>query len=200
MYTPVNTTVPMYTYTSMRGPFGRTLFASKINYGMVQHTSMYSDPVHIEYLENFQTWLDEHCLEQALLSGDPLDLCFGLAPPMCYWRWGVDLWNHCCHDTLVIDADFLLADGVGADELFAAIRDKVRHCPILNHIWIGGSDDAMSRVFKLVSGNGRRKADMATYIAGINVLKGHHAPPLVVTTMTAFGRGPTARTVRHQYV
>ena len=161
---------------------------------------MYSDPIHLQYLENFQTWLDEHCLEQALMSGDPLDVCFGGGHPLCYWRMGGDLWNGCCNDTLLIDADFLQADGVSSEELFAAIRDKVRHCPILNHIWIGGSLDAMSRAFKVVSGGGKRKADMATYIAGINILKGHHGPPLVVTTMTSFGRGPNARTVRHQYV
>ncbi len=161
---------------------------------------MYSDPDHIQYLENFQTWLDEGCLVLALMNGDPLDVCFGNGPPLCYWRWRVDLLGGCCNDTLVIDADFLLADGVWPEELFAAIRDMVRHCPILNHIWIGGSDDAMSRAFKLVSGRGQRKADMATYVAGINVLKGHHEPPLVVTTMTSFGRGPNARTVRHQYV
>jgi hypothetical protein len=182
------------------GPFGRTLFAGKINYDIVQRFNMHSDPVHIQYLADFQTWLDENCLEQALVNGDPLDMCFGGGPPLCYWRERVNLWNGCCHDTLVIDADFLLADGVGAEELFAAIRDKVRHCLTLNHIWIGGSDDAMTKKFKLVSGSGQRKADMATYIAGINVLKGHHAPPLVVTTMTSFGRGPNARTVRHQYV
>jgi hypothetical protein len=161
---------------------------------------MYSDPEHIQHLTNFQTWLNENCLEQALMNGDPLDVCFGDGRPLCYWRWRGDLWNGCCHDTLVIDADFLLVDGVGADELFAAIRNMVRHCPILNHIWIGGSEDAMSKALKLVSGKGQRKAEMATYIAGINVLKGHHEPPLVVTTMTSFGRGPNARTVRHQYV
>lgn len=161
---------------------------------------MYSDPRHIEYLHGFQTRLDENCLEMALLNGDPLDVCSGGVYPVCYWKRQNDLWNQCCEETLLIDADFLLADGVTARELFAAIVDKVRHCSILNHIWIGGSGDAMSRAFKLVSGSGNGKADMAKFIAGINVLKGHHAPPLVVTTMTSLGRGPSARTVRHRYV
>jgi hypothetical protein len=185
---------------SIRYPLKRCFFLQKLHQGRLHPRNMYSDPDHIQYLMNFQTWLDENCLEQALMNGDPLDVCFGDGAPLCYWRSGVDLWNGCCNDTLVIDADFLLADNVWAEDLFTAIRNMVRHCPMLNHIWIGGSDDAMSRAFKIVSGSGRRKADMATYIAGINVLKGHHAPPLVVTTMTSFGRGPNARTVRYQYV
>ena len=162
---------------------------------------MYSDPDHLDLLENFQTWLDEECLELALKDGEPLEVCWDEeGRPLCYWKTWIPTAAECCHDTLVIDADFLVANNVGKRDLFAGIVDMVRHCNILNHIWIGGSEDSMARVYGLVSRAGKRKAEMATYIAGINVQKGHHSPPLVVTTVTSFGRGPSARTVRHQYV
>lgn len=160
---------------------------------------MYSDPSHGEIADHIQD-MDEDCLVTALIEEQPLEKCFGNGGvELCYWRSDTD---KCCSELLVIDVDYLMDAGYRDRNLIEAIRNMVRDCPVLRHIRIGGSADAMSRHFKLVSPSGGKKKDFAIYIAGINVLKGHvspYRPPLVVTTMTKFGRGPTSRVKKFRY-
>jgi hypothetical protein len=174
---------------------------------------MYSDPAHIQFTESarlVELDLPEDCLEKALLNEEPLDVCFGIGGiPLCYWK---DIINtECCNRLLVIDADYLMAAQVKAIDLIEAIRKMVRNCPDLRHIRIGGSQQAMANHFKLVTNSGRRSAPFAAYIQGINVLKGYSAPhltalekhrslPLVVSTMTKLGSGPSSKVVWYRYV
>jgi len=160
---------------------------------------MFSLPEHITYLENFDSELNEECFDDALKNEEPLQICFGnTGGNICYWKDSIN--TGCCRENLVIDADFLMANGAWNDGLIFAIADIVRHCDQLKHIYIGGSHDAMYRHFKIVSNSGSKKTAFASWIAGINVLKGHHRNPLVVTTATSFGRGPTSRVEKFRYI
>jgi len=164
--------------------------------------TMYTDPPDIEFTKDFGD-LDENCLETALLDEKPLEDCFGSGGlPLCYWKDDINL--KCCNELLVIDADYLMTGFISKhwpkEDLIKAIRSMVRDCPHLRHIRIGGSYDAMGTYFKLVTPTGGRKGDFAAFIAGINVLKAHGGPPLVVSTMTKLGSGPSSRVVKFRYV
>jgi len=165
---------------------------------------MYTDPADIEYTNELGFIdLDEDCLETALLNEKPLEDCFGSSGlPLCYWK--DDIIQNCCSELLVIDADYLRAGFISKNwskgDLIKAIRSMVRDCPRLRHIRIGGSSDAMGTYFKLVTAAGGRRGDFAAFIAGINVLKSHRGHPLVVSTMTKLGSGPSSRVETFRYV
>ncbi|MDA1131566.1 MAG: hypothetical protein O3B00_08745 [archaeon] len=160
---------------------------------------MFSFPEHITYLENFNSELNEECFDDALKNEEPLEICFGnTGGNICYWKDSINI--VCCRENLVIDANSLMVYGVWDANLIFAIADIVRHCDQLKHIYIGGSHTAMHRHFKIVSKSGSKKTAFASWIAGINVLKGHHRNPLVVTTATRFDIGTTYRVEKFRYI